>query len=416
MKKLPVNAMNASQQSQINISLIFNYLKEKGSANRSRIAADLNLSLPAVSRGTGNLEEAGFISRNSSKTHSARKGTPVYRVNASFAYVLAVDLFSIRTEAIVVDMSGQVKHREKGFRPENSNDISGDLIALIDSCRKNFLSENGEPSDKIMAAGIGVPAVVNRQTGSLVLSCYEVYEKINFVDLLESRYGIPVFVENICALSALGEKKYGKRKTKESLVFIEIGAGIGSGILLDGSVYRGSGFAGEIGFSLTGNFDQNTSRWQNKFLENQASLSALKYNVIRELSLGHESSLRPDFLKDQSSVTPVLIFEHALNGDELCGSAIADMVKHISATIHNLTVILNPDAIVIGGDVCLQPGADRLVVAPVINLLGHSLPFATPDISISSLGNESGILGAAALAIDSIMQKEFPYQHRTVVS
>lgn len=412
MRKLSINAMNASQQSQINISLIFNFLKDAGSANRSRIATGLALSIPAVSRSIDILEEKGFIVRAWESSSAARKGTPVYTVNASFGFVVAIDIFSIRTEAIVVDFSGQVKYREKGFNPEDSVNIPDDLKTFADRCINNFMSLTGEPKDKIKAIGLGVPAVVNRKTGTLMLSCYSAYESIDFVKLLQDRYGIPIFMENISALSALGEKRYGKRKSRETLVLIEIGAGIGSGILLDGSIYRGNGFAGEIGFSLSDSRDMEGSGKRATNLEKQASLSALKFNVLRELSLGGSSSLDSVFQSNQQLISPSLIFEHALNGDELCKNSISDMVNRISLTLHNMAVIVNPDAIIIGGDVCSMPGSDELLLSPIRRILNRTLPFSTPEISLSSLGDESGILGAATFAIDAILLRDFPYQQK----
>lgn len=416
MAKLSIdNAVNASQQSQINLSLIFNYIKNSGSTNRSRIATNLGLSIPAVSRSVETLEASGCIVRRSDDQGTTRKGTPMYAVNPEYGFVLAVDLLSIRTESIVVDLSGQIRCREKGFGPEESSDILRDLVELIDRCVDKFVTSSGIAAEKVRAISLGVPAVVDRSTGELMLSYYEPYESVDFVGVLRARYGVPVFMENISALSALGEHKLGERPSDETLVLIEIGNAIGSGILLDGSVYRGNGFAGEIGFSLTQSDNVTLPGRKIGFLEKKASLAALKLNIQRELSFGVESSLTPGYQADPSFVTPPVVFEHALAGDELCLTTISAMVRQVSAALHNVAVIINPDAMIIGGDVCSMPGAEELLVDPIRKRLETSLPFAPPEISMSSLGSESGILGAATMAIDSILLAEWPY-HRNVHS
>ena len=404
--------MNASQQSQINISLIFNHLRDNGSANRSRIAADLGLSIPAVSRSIDLLESKGFIIRDVEDSTPARKGTPVYQTNTEFGFVVAIDIFSTRAEAVIVDFSGQIRCRVNGFNPDKSRNIAQDLTAMIDKCIDDFNSVSSGNKEKIRAIGLGVPAVVDRKTGSLTLSYFSEYENIDFIGLLEKRYKLPIFMENISSLSAFAEKIFGKRDPRISLVFLEIGPGIGSGILLDGNVYRGKGFAGEIGFSLTNGDETILPDQRIGPLEKKASLSALKYNVLRELSLGAESSLKQFFTDDRELISPLLIFEHALKGDLLCLQMISDLVHHLSIALHNMAIIIHPEAIIIGGDVFILPGMDQLLLAPIRENLRKTLPFNIPEISFSSLGNKSGILGAAAMAIDSLLTEEFPYRKK----
>ncbi len=413
MKKLSINnAVNASQQSHINLSLIFNYIRDSGSVNRSRIAKNLGLSIPAVSRSVETLEGSFLIIKQSNDPGSARKGTPVYSVNPQYGFVLAVDLFSIQTEAAVVDFSGKIRFRKKGYKPEESSDTIRDLTNLIDQCISGFTDFSDIATDKIKAISLGVPAIVDRSNGKLSLSYYEDYESIDFKNVLENHYHVPVFMENISSLSALGEKIYGNRRSEETLVLIEIGAGIGSGILLDGSVYRGNGFAGEIGFSLTESDDVAFMGRKIGHLEKKASLSSLQGSILNELTCGVISTLTPIFQTDPSTISPPVIFKHALSGDNLCLMEISTMVRQLSTALHNMAIIINPDAIIIGGDVCSMPGAAELLLNPIKERLAMSLPFKPPEISYSSLGSESGILGAATLAIDSILHDVYPYHQK----
>jgi len=415
MKKLSINnAVNSSQQSHINLSLIFNYIRNSKAVNRSRIAKDLGLSIPAVSRSVETLEESGLIIRKENTSCTARKGTPIFTPNPQYGFVLAVNLFSFQTKASIVDFSGKIRFQEKGFKPEESKDVIKDLNNLIDKSITGFMEVSNNTRDKIKAIGLGVPALVDRNTGKLSLSYYENYETADFKNVLESRTGVPVYIENISSLSALGEKMYVETHSEETLVLVEIGAGIGSGILLDGNVYKGNGFAGEIGFSLTESDNENFLGGKIGSLEKKASLSALKGGILHELSCGVISTLTAVYQTDPSSITPFLVFEHALNGDNLCLMAISAMVRHISTALHNVTIIINPDSIIISGEICLMPGITKLFLNPVIESLSRTLPFLPPKITMSSLGSDSGILGTAIMAIDSILLKEFPYHHSTI--
>jgi predicted NBD/HSP70 family sugar kinase len=410
LKKMSVsNAMNAAKQSEVNISLVFNFLREAGSSNRAHIAEALKLSIPAVSRAVEVLEESGRIIRVDDQDGTARKGTPVYRTSSEYGYIIAIDLFQNRVSAAIVDFSGNIRERIEGFKPGTSENILNDLFRLIDTCM-DFLAVNRKSyTGPLRAIGVGVAAVINQSTGKLQISYYMGLENVQLKDALVQKFKVPVFVENICSLSALAEKKQRKTSDKQTLVFIEVGNGIGSGILLEDSLYKGNGFAGELGFSLT---DSRQNRFMGRkkgYLEKQASLSALAHMVEYELSCGVESSLEPIYNNDKTGISPEIIFSHALAGDLLCKSAIDEIVETIAMSLHNLIVILSPEAIVFGGDICFLPHIDELFTGPIRNRLAETLPFPVPDISVSSLGSDSGIIGAAVLTVDSLLMEDFPY-------
>ncbi|WP_168203452.1 ROK family protein [Oceanispirochaeta crateris] len=415
MKRMKIsNAMNASKQSQVNISLVFNYLRENLSANRSRIAEDLGLSIPAVSRAVDFLEETNRITPLKDSNSSARRGTPVYAINEGFGYIIAIDLFQNFSTAVIVDYSVHIKSRLKGFHSNSSQDIKRDLFKMIDSSIDQYKSESPSSEGGLKAIGIGVPAVVNQTTDKLQMVYYESMKEVQLREVIENRYGVPVFVENICSLSAFAEKKKMKEASPQTLIFVEIGNCIGSGILLDGKVYRGNGFAGEIGYSLIGLEHTGYLGRKKDYLENNASLSALRQNILRELACGVDSSLAGIYKEDKESITPELIFRDAAKGDSLCRNEIAEILNFFIPALHNMIVMLNPEVIILGGDICFLPEIDNLFVKPIKESLSRSLPFPIPEIGISTLGSEAGILGAAALAVDSLLLEEFPYLSTTV--
>jgi len=104
------------------------------------------------------------------------------------------------------------------------------------------------------------------------------------------------------------------------------------------------------------------------------------------------------------------VCEEAIKGDELANNIITEMVNFLSVGIINLILILNPQIIVLGGDICNLPEVNKLFMKPIIERIKDPIPFKTPQIKLSSLGEDAGIIGASYLAVESIITAKFPYK------
>jgi len=113
---------------------------------------------------------------------------------------------------------------------------------------------------------------------------------------------------------------------------------------------------------------------------------------------------------DPGRLTPSMVCQAALQGDSAALRIVTETVEYLSLAIVNLILILNPQIVVLGGDLCRLPGLEELFVSPIRAAAGRSVPFAAPPIAVSALGEDAGILGASRLAIDSLLTSRFPYK------
>lgn len=415
MKTLKISrAANANLQNKINMSVVFNYLREHEPTYRARISRDLNISPPAVSRIVDKLIEDGYVVETEKlKIESGKRPTQL-RINADRCNVIGIDLVKERIKIAISDFSGRIISTHQGRRVSERMDIGCTLIEEIEAVLAHYRSERriDRETGDLKAIGVGVPAVIDVDTGWVTdAPLYDSLRGINLRKILSERFGIPIFVENVVKLSALGEKHYGQGKNYTDIVFIEVSNGIGAGIIVDNHLVRGTnGSAGEIGLSI---IDRDNLRYKitsKGYLEKNASVEAILEKALKDVAGGDGVLLADAACRDPAELTPAAVCEAAKRGNETAKRIINEITESLSLVTINLILVLNPQIIVFGGDLCSLPGVERLFLNPIRETVSGSIPFLPPKITISSLRDNAGVIGASFLAIESLLLGEFPYK------
>lgn len=392
---------NSVLQNRINISIIFNYLRDHGVSYRARIARDLGISAPAVARAIGRLLNDAYVTESERvQVENGRKAAQV-SVNAGRGYIIGADLLSDPVRFAISDFSGTLHATFSAQPMVNSVDYLDHLIESVDAGWSNFLNEFPDKDARILALGVGVPAVVNPQTGTILYAnLYERLLRSDFYAKISGHYEFPVFIENTSNLSAIAEWKRGAGRGMRNLVFIELGNGIGAGIILEGDLYHGAqGAAGEIGYFLTGPDGLGYDGKKVGYLESKASLLSMHRSG---------SHFRGDPVHFNQALPD--LFRLATSGDGTALGIIGDAVRHLTVSIVNIMLLLNPDTVIIGGAACGLPGADALILNPLIEEVRRIYPFAPAAIRLGDLGADAGLIGAVQFALDSLVVHAYPYR------
>lgn len=404
---------NASLQNRINVSIVFNYLREVGVSYRAEIARQLKLSLPAVSRAVKTLMEQGYVVEGDKIKTDGKKTAASVQVNLQKGVVLGVDMLSERVRLALFDLSGRMRASFSGTRLSRSENIVRDLVHDIQSFLRDTLEESaGTASSRMEALTVGVPAVIDLESQRTTNAyLYEGLEGVDLKEELSKHFDVSVYVENIVKLAALGEYKYGQQRRYKDLAFIEIGNGIGAGVILDGEVLRGSsGGAGEIGFTIVGEENISYSGGNKGYLERHASTAGLRESAIAALKEGRSSLMRDWVGGNLDSLEAETIFEAALQGDDLALEIVHSALAKITVAVTNLCNILNPEIVVFGGDIAACPGVEQLLLEPIRESLGRLLPFQPPKVVLSALGQDSALYGASLMAVESLLTGMYPYR------
>jgi glucokinase len=274
--------------------------------------------------------------------------------------------------------------------------------ALVDQLAE-MIETVGE--GKIDAVGVGVPSVVDFETGSVVSSVNIPLANVPLRQVLGDRLGgVPVFVDNDATVAALAEAHDDRLLlVAHNLVMLTIGTGVGGGIVLGGRIYRGAtGGAGELGHTLVGLDMTRPIPAPGRFpvqgsLESVASGLALDRLAAGAADEHPDSALGRLHAEGKPILGPETV-DAARDGDPVAKRIVELWGEHIGIGIANAINTFDPDEVVIGGggaqagDLLLEP-ARRVALAYVVPGLGGKT-----RIRLASHGIRAGVLGAALLA------------------
>lgn len=415
MKTLRVSTtINANIQNEINTSIIFHYLCANEHVYRARIAEDLGISAPAVSRAIGHLVEDGFVVEAGRITTGKGKKATELCVNTGRGIVIGLDLIKSPTRIAISDFRGSIISKRPGFTLGDSSDVPAELAAEIDRILGIHASGRTpeKPAGNLRAICVGVPsATTDTVHPRIIASLYRSLEGLDLGESLGKRYGVPIYIENVVKLSALAEANFGAARGFSDVAFVEISSGIGAGIIVDNHLLAGANRAsGELGFALIGADNLHYVADNRGFLERHASADGIAHEARQAVRECPDSLLLSMAGGDADRITPALVCEAAVRGDPIARRVMDRAAEYLSVAIINLVLTLDPQIVVIGGDICGLPGIDRVLIDPINKNVERMVPFKVPPIAVSTLGEDAGIIGASFLAIESLLTRDFPYR------
>ncbi|RIW31062.1 ROK family protein [Bacillus salacetis] len=313
-------------------------------------------------------------------------------------WLVGVDLGGTTTKLAFISLYGEIIHKWEipTDTSENGKNIIVDIAKSIDL----HLEELGESKLKLRGIGMGAPGPVDMVNGIIYEAVNLGWEKNTpLKDLLEVETGLPSVIDNDANCAALGEMWKGAGNGAKDIVAVTLGTGVGGGVITNGDIVHGKkGAAGEIGHITVvpeGGFQCNCGK--KGCLETVASATGVVRLAIKALKKSKEASALRSALETAGSISAKEIFDAAREGDVLAVSIVDQLSFYLGLAAANLGNALNPDKIVFGGGVSK---AGEVLLNPV-NKYFHSFAFptvaASTSLSIATLGNDAGVIGAAWL-------------------
>ncbi|CAB4844191.1 MAG: ROK family glucokinase [Actinobacteria bacterium] len=311
------------------------------------------------------------------------------------AYSIGVDVGGTKVLGGVVDESGAVL---KTARRDTPREGGSALTQAIADVAKELMADFTIDSVGVSAAGF----VSSDRKTMLATPNIAGWNGVDLDYELTSLIGLPVVIENDANAAAWGEARFGAGRGKEHMLMLTVGTGIGGGIVVNGDLYRGAfGIAAEIGHirvvpeghlcgcGARGCFEQYGSG--NALMRHAREAIAASPDIARNLLSRGDGTLE--------GLTGKAITDAARDGDAVALAAFNTTGQWLGAGIASLSVILDPECVVIGGGVI---DAGDILLAPIRSGLERYMPFAGkhpyPEIIAASLGNEAGLVGVADLA------------------
>jgi predicted NBD/HSP70 family sugar kinase len=377
-------------------SSIIRLLYIEKSLSCSELSLSFQKSVPVITKTINELIEAGFVEEVGFASSSGGRRPVVYALRADAMYIMAIAVDQLSTRITIVDLNNDpVAEVELVELLLNNNpDALEQLIAYIN----NYIIKCGVDKSLVLGIGIGMPGFVSVTEG--INYTYLDAGGDNLTTYIHRATGLPTFIDNDSSLIALAEQRFGVAKSQPDVMVINLGWGIGLGMIVNGNIYRGhNGFAGE--FSHIPLFEEGALCVCGKkgCLEAEASMLVVTEKAIEGIKKGHLSTLH-SFIEDPLKLMGDALFEAANKGDQFVIDLLSDAGYKIGKALAILIHIMNPQTIVLSGRGAV---AGKILLAPIQQALNkYCIPrlAVNTELLISNLGFDGAIVGAAALVME----------------
>lgn len=313
-------------------------------------------------------------------------------------YYIGIDLGGTNIKAGIVSENKEIigKASLKTNCPRPADEIVDDIAkaALM------ALADSGLNIDDIESVGIGTPGTANKETGIVEFSNNLGFYNVPLRAMLEERLNKKTFIDNDANAAAYGEFLAGAAKGTQSAVCITLGTGVGSGIIIDGKILTGAGYAGaELGHTVIDYGGKKCTCGRNGCFEVYASATGL-ISLTREEMLKNKSSRMWDITgKDVNNIDGKTAFDAMRAGDESGRKVVEMYINYLGCGLVNCVNTFQPEVICIGGGVCKE---GETLLAPLRRIIEEESFCVNkeklPRLCIAQLSNDAGIIGAAFLS------------------
>jgi glucokinase-like ROK family protein len=407
-KKKQMPKGNAIYINRINKIAILGLIREFESISRADLVKKSGLSAPTVTRIVDGLinKEKLVVSLGKGTSNGGRPPV-LLKFDGKRNYVIGIDLGATATREVLSNLDGKfISEIEFPTRlSEGFEVILDDVAGLINKLAE---SKPNIKKDRIYGVGIAVAGLVDLNKNIVEFSPVFDWTQVDILKALENKVDFPIIFDNVTRLMALGGMCFGKGQTKQNFICINVGYGIGSGIIVNGKLLTGSdGFAGEFGhITIDRNSDIQCSCKKYGCLEALASGKAIALTAQSRLARGQESILKAMSGGDYRKVTAKMVADAAKEGDEMALNVFTRATEYIGLGIANLIGIFNPDLIVIGGGVSF---AGDIFFDNIRSVVQKNLMRPTArqvQILPVSFGANAAIMGAFSLILNKVLNFE----------
>lgn len=370
----------------MNKSIILNKIRTQGPISRAQIARETNLTRPTVSSNVKELIDQNIVEESDiGQSQGGRKPTMLVINHGAFC-ILGVDAGPDTIKCVVSDLSGKVLERAE-TQLQLPIDNGGFLHALKNSIQECLVKTSGKD---VIGIGVAMHGVVDVETGVSLVAPNLGLTDIPIKEELENTFGLEVKVENDARAMALGEFWFGDHGELESMLAVNIGRGVGAGLIIDGKLYHGSSdIAGEIGHMTIDLHGQVCECGNRGCLQTFIAGPAISRKINEQLA---------------ESLTAEQVFERALGGDEACIEVLSQAGSALGVGLTNLIHIVNPEKIILGGGVSKAQQFLLPAIRETIRASALTQSASQTKVEITKLGDDATLIGAVTLLLVDVFE------------
>lgn len=391
---------NENMVSAIIRKSIMLHIMRNGSFMTAEISDDTGYSTTTVAKYIAQLIKEGILSEiDKVSMHVKGRKTVRYGIGSEDRYFIGVDISAFEMRIGLMDISGRMIKVEKDtdFRLNNTHD---NLEEICEGVKGLIDATEGLNASMVLGININLPGRVNSSKGtSATVYALEDTTSTPLVEILSDKIGIPVYIENDTKAMTYGEYMSGHSKSYRNMCYLNIGWGLGLGLILNGKLYYGKdGYSGEFGHVNL--YDNNILCHCGKkgCLETEVSGRAIARKLTERIQAG-ETSVLSGKVRSGALITTSDIIQAVENEDALCIELLSTTATELGHQLAGLVNILNPDIIVIGGSLSKIESYYFLQYTRLA-IRQYSLKLMNQDVPVisSELGDDAAVIGACLIA------------------
>jgi len=311
-----------------------------------------------------------------------------------FGLTVGIDIGGTKVLGGVVDTNGNILGSFRKDTPKSGGkDLINVIIEVIEELQKSHV---------ITGIGVSTAGIVSSDRKTVIAAGNIAnWNNVSLAEALIKEFGLPAVVENDANAAIWAEYKFGNAKDLNPVMFFIIGTGMGGGLIIDGKLYRGAhGIGAEFGHMMVKLDGEKCGCGAIGCIETYASGSALMRYAHEEMSANLDAGKELLAFGDGTldGFTGQALNKAAKSGNSLALSAFNKQADWVGSAIASYTLLLDPEAIIIGGGVI---DAGEIFLKPAIAAAEKYMPFAgkhpLPKIIAAKFGNDAGLVGAADL-------------------
>lgn len=381
---------------------IIKRLTISGEATISELCKENDFSIPTVTKIIAELIEEGIVFETGKVGTAGGRRPSKYGINPNAYFYLGVE---VRRNSVSIGLQNFnhdfVKLSEGiSYTLENTRESLNLLCEIINQ----FVADSKVQKDKIIGACINLSGRINSRKGFSY--SYFFFEEKPLSEIIESQIKIKTFLENDTRAMAYGEYNCGVVKNEKDVIFVNIGYGVGIGIICNGKLYYGkSGYSGEFGHSPVFNNEIICHCGKKGCLETEISGLALERKFRKSIESGSISILSGK--KNVEDITAEDIINAVIeNEDTLSIEIIEEIGNLVGRYISLLINVFNPELVVLGGLLAKTGSYLRLPIRTSIQKYSLSLVSLDMEMKMSELGSKAGVIGACYILRDKLFYNE----------
>ena len=399
----------AEQINRFNKIVVLNIIRQENEISRADIVKKTGLSAPTVTRIVDSLiQNEALVEEVGVGESSGGRPPMIVRFSGNNNFVIGIDLGRTHIQGVVANLNGDtIFSKDTAVSTEGTFDLD---ISLVINLITDLISNSGVLPNKLLGIGLAVAGFVNQLTDKVEFSPNFGWNMVNVKALLEEEFNIPIHVDNVSRVMAMGELIYGLGQKINDFIYVNIGYGIGSGIISQGKPFIGyDGFAGEIGhmkirnFGSLPEFSRKCVCGKTDCLECYASGRGIAQTVRQEIASYPDSYINSLCNHKLEEITTAMVAKAAEAEDKLALKVLSDAASILGTTLANVANTINPRAVIIGGKVTLSGEFFFEKIKEEFEKV--TLPNVSRKIAVekSQLINEAGVKGAIALILKEIL-------------